>query len=185
MEALVIGLHRQEYGRSPTVNFGRMPAVYRMSSGNNVRLAGAGKRFRGGKASRRDERHLPSLAPLTGDVQGHGWCSHHWTPWTPVEQALRQIPATALGLYRIRNPQWRGLLYIGQGRIRDRLAAHLLKTREPEHSQGKIFGEPARLECSWAANDKWHGYQRLELENDLIAAHMLHRAKVPSAQFRG
>src|SRR5690242_51447 len=47
LECVAIGLYRQEHGCSPTVNWGRMPLGYRMSSGNNARLVAAGKRQRG------------------------------------------------------------------------------------------------------------------------------------------
>src|SRR5262249_44575953 len=50
LEAVAIALHRQRYAKSPTLNFGRMPVGYRMSSANNARLVAAGKRFRGGPA---------------------------------------------------------------------------------------------------------------------------------------
>jgi hypothetical protein len=43
-EAVAIAVHRQDHGRSPTLNFGRIPAGYRMSSGNNARLVAARRR---------------------------------------------------------------------------------------------------------------------------------------------
>src|SRR5262249_31735744 len=48
LEALALALYRQNCGRSPTVNFGRILRGYRLSSGNNARLVAAGKRLRGG-----------------------------------------------------------------------------------------------------------------------------------------
>jgi hypothetical protein len=42
-----------------------------------------------------------------------------------------------------------------------------------------------RLGCSWVINDTWLAHHRLELENDLIAAHVLATEKVSSAQFMG
>jgi hypothetical protein len=62
-EAVQIALFRQEYGRSPTVNFGRMPKGFRMSSGNNAKLVSAGKRFRGGRCEEAEAGHAPSLPP--------------------------------------------------------------------------------------------------------------------------
>lgn len=47
LEALAISLYRQENGRSPNVNFGRMPIGYRPSSHNNGKLATAGRLYRG------------------------------------------------------------------------------------------------------------------------------------------
>ena len=35
--------------------------------------------------------------------------------------------------------------------------------------------------CSWVENETWHKHQRLELENDLIAAHLLHAGVLPPA----
>jgi hypothetical protein len=34
-------------------------------------------------------------------------------------------------------------------------------------------------------NDEWLSHQRLELENDLIASHLLETGKIPVAQFQG
>lgn len=34
LEAVAIALHRQEHGRSPTLNFGRMPTGYRLVDGS-------------------------------------------------------------------------------------------------------------------------------------------------------
>ena len=47
LEAAAITLDRIESGQSPVASFGRMPAGYRISSGNNARLAAAGRRYRG------------------------------------------------------------------------------------------------------------------------------------------
>src|SRR5262245_27203876 len=61
LEALAISLYRQEYGRSPTVNFGRMPIGYRPSSSNDARLARLQKRFRGGACAEDDPSHAPGI----------------------------------------------------------------------------------------------------------------------------
>jgi hypothetical protein len=76
------------------------------------------------------------------------------------------------------------LVYVGQGQIRTRLRAHLAKAARPDHPQARWFAVPD-LECSWTTNDSWFGHQRLELENDLIAAHVLEHGAPPSAQFLG
>lgn len=41
------------------------------------------------------------------------------------------------------------------------------------------------LEVSYIANSEWLDHQRLELENKLIAAHVLATGAVPAAQFLG
>jgi hypothetical protein len=102
LEAVAIGLYRQEAGRSPTVNFGRMPAGFRMSSGNNAKLVAAGKRFRGGIASEPDASHLPGLSPLDGlggDPHGFNWCGHDWSEWSALAEypSRRALASTASG----------------------------------------------------------------------------------------
>jgi hypothetical protein len=77
------------------------------------------------------------------------------------------------------------LLCVGEGRIAARLLAHLAKCGRERHPQGVVFRLAGRLEYSWAAGPAWLPHQRLELENDLIAAHLLATGAVPAAQFLG
>lgn len=185
LEAVAIAQYRQEYGRSPTIQFGRMPPGYRMSSSNNQRLVAAGKRFRGGPMAETDASHLPSTppaGPLTGDPEGTGWCGHTWSSWIPAAEAVRVIPGGANGLYRLRVPgQHEGLVYVGQGVVRSRVGQHLRKGGKPEEPQGAVFR--ADMECSWVLDDAWYGHQRLELENDLIGAYVLWAGAPPAGQF--
>jgi len=186
LEAVEISRHRLEYRRSPTVNFGRMPPGYRMSSGNNAQLAEAGKRHRGGPTAEQDESHvqgLPPLGPLVGDPESLDWCGHKWSEWCPVANLARTVGA-AEGLYRIRDRTRRGLVYIGQGAVSSRLRAHIAKATEPGHRQAAFFASPT-LECSVVLDSSWHAFQRLEFENDLIAAHILETGELPTAQFLG
>jgi hypothetical protein len=88
-------------------------------------------------------------------------------------------------LYRIRGDEAGALLYVGQGRIPDRPLAHLGKVATVDHEQGRIFAAQQRLECSWVINGEWLAHHRLELENDLIAAHIVQTGSVPAAQFLG
>lgn len=79
---MAISLYRQERQRSPTVNFGRMPLGYGLSSANNARLASTGKRFRGGLSEEQDVSHLPGIppiGPLEGDPDSREWCGHAYT----------------------------------------------------------------------------------------------------------
>jgi len=71
LESLAISLFRQQEKRSPTVNFGRMPVGYQISSGNSRRLVEKGKRFQGGVSDAESINHQPGVAPvgaLTGDM---------------------------------------------------------------------------------------------------------------------
>jgi hypothetical protein len=187
VEALAIALYRQEHGRSPTVEFGRTPQGYRASSSYNRRLLEAGRVYRGGACEGIESSHapgVPPVGPLTGDPQGPEWGGHAWSPWVLLSE-MRKHPPGGSGLYRIRAQNSGGLLYVGQGGVANRLIAHAGKIRTPGHAQGEIFAAAAPIECSWAVNDAWLAHQRLELENDLIAAHLLTTGQVPAAQFLG
>jgi hypothetical protein len=174
--------------QSPTVNFGRMPISYVMSSGNNANLVAVGKRFRGGLSSDSNSSHLPSISPtggLIGDPLSASWCGHQWSSWLPIAEVLKSLNSSANGLYRLHGAEHSKLLYVGQGMLRSRLSCHLQKALNPENEQGTIFANTSSLECSWVQNDNWYPHQRLELENDLIASHLLVTEVVPSAQFLG
>jgi hypothetical protein len=188
MECVAIALYRQEHGRSPTFNFGRMPSGYRMSSGNNSRLVQAGLRFRGGPHDDTLPSHEPGIAPvgtLDGDPTASDWCGHSWSPWRSINQAVSVLGLRASGLYRLRAQDAQTMLYIGEGRVRHRLVAHYRKLAGPEQRQGDIFRSAGAFEASCVLNDHWLGHQRLELETDLIAAHVLSTGTVPPAQFLG
>ena len=49
----------------------------------------------------------------------------------------------------------------------------------------RCLGDPETLECSWVLNKAWLAHQRLELETDLIAAHILATGNVPAVQSLG
>jgi hypothetical protein len=49
--------------------------------------------------------------------------------------------------------------------------------------QGRALADAQPLTCSWIVNAGWEHHQRLELENDLIAAWVLANGAAPSAQF--
>lgn len=187
LECVAISLYRAAYGQSPTIEFGRMPPGYRMSSGNNARLVAAGKRVRGGICDGEDTSHLPGIAPcgpLAGDPCAPHWCGHEWSPWTGVQDAVAGgIPGDAAGLYRLGRAHEQALLYIGQGLISARLAAHVRKVGKSDERQADVLA--GDLMCSWIVNNAWYAHQRLELENDLIAAHLLETASIPPAQFLG
>ncbi|WP_434424144.1 GIY-YIG nuclease family protein [Nannocystis pusilla] len=163
LETLAIALHRQEHGRSPTVEFGRVPLGYQASTGNNKKLVVAGKRSRGGPSEDPDPGHMPGVppvGPLGGDPQGLSWGGHAWSPWRPIADASRATE-DAFGLYRIRGQAGDGLLYIGEGRIGTRLRAHAAKIRQPAHRQGGVFVAASALEASWVVG-AWATHQRLE-----------------------
>lgn len=168
LETLAIALCRQRDGQSPLCQFGRMPENYAPSSANNARLLLAGKRQRGGPTTEYLDCHRPGIAPqgcLEGDPHARDWCGHHWTPWVAM-QGLR--PQGEVGLYRLRVPDLDPLIYVGQGKLADRL---------------KAIRPLAKMECSWVANRAWQPHMRLELLTDAIAAHVWSTATLPLWQF--
>lgn len=188
LEALAISLYRQEYGSSPTVNFSRIPVGYRKSSGNSNKLKQSGRFYRGGLTSEQEIHHLPSCSPLgvlTEEPESLDWCGHQWSNWISITQASTCLAKDSVGLYRLRSRNQSGLLYIGQGKIKDRLTDHQRVVKNPKTRKGEIFASAGTLECSWVINELWYKHHREELENDLIAAHLLVAETVPPAQFLG
>lgn len=97
LECLAIGLYRQGHGQSPTVNFGRIPAGYKISSSNDAGLVLANKRFRGGPTTEVGSAHSPGIAPygpLTGQPQDQGWGGHNWSDWMAVTEAVSPLNKT-------------------------------------------------------------------------------------------
>ena len=189
-ESLEVSLHRQEHGVSPTINFGRMPLGYIRSSHNNAKLQLAGKVFRGDRSTTSLlDYHQPGIPPVgTLDANCHGpsWCGHSWGAWTIASDASVRPPTRqASGLYRFRRHGEPTLVYVGQGRVADRNASHLKKGTTEGHPQQGHFQDPDSLEVSWVLSREWLDHQRLELENDLIAAHVFAFGCPPSAQFLG
>ncbi|MBD1877001.1 hypothetical protein H6F75_26300 [Nodosilinea sp. FACHB-131] len=187
LEALAIALHRQEFQESPTVNFGRIAVGYKISSSNDNQLMIAGKRFKGGLSLENSQNHLlgiPPVGKLNSDPTAPRWCNHAWSNWMLITTNF-PISEYAQGLYRIRQSGATTLTYIGQGYLYSRLLNHLLKVTRLRNEQDRVFAEAQPLECSWVQSEDWHRHQREELENDLIAAHLLFQGSVPPAQFIG
>ena len=88
-----------------------------------------------------------------------------------------------VGVYRIRQPGQTRLVYIGQGLIRARLAAHAAKSQLEGHRQRAAFSQA--LESSWAGLPGCSPTQLLEIECDLIASPALATGFAPEAQFLG
>ena len=180
-ECLEISHHRFEHHLSPTMNFGRMPEGWIKSSGNNHRLVTAGKRFRG----RRDasEARIPdATAPfdLYGDPMSNDWMG---LPWE--ELSADQTQSKKAGLYRALHPNSETLTYVGQSSasITARVSAHTAKATKPGHRQHSFFDES--IIWQWASLNELKRTQLLEVENDLIASHMLAHDRPPDAQFLG
>ena len=184
LECVVLADHRQQHGCSPTVNFGRMPSGYRMSSANNQKIVDAGRRFRGGPVPELELSHAPGIPPtglLGMPSTDSEWCGLRWSGW----EAAEKLPSSlGSGLYRLWGGGQPGLAYVGEGGISSRVRAHLAKVRSPGHEQGQVLASLVPLQVSWVEGG-WVSHQRLELENDLIASHVLVEGRAPAAQFIG
>lgn len=188
LECLAIAQYRQDHGSSPTLNFGRMPTGYRMSSANNRRLVEAGRRFRGGPSAETDATHTPSRAPtgpLNGSVTDEYWCGLSWSPWMPVDAVREALDRDAVGFYRLAGPKAERLAYVGEGKIVQRIANHVAKTRQQGHKQGQVLADFSPIRASFCTTSDWQASERLEIENDLIAAHVMRVGYAPNAQFLG
>ncbi|MBT4016599.1 MAG: hypothetical protein HOE62_01520 [Alphaproteobacteria bacterium] len=187
-ECIAIARHRLDYGQSPTFNFGRMPLGYSKSTGNTRALAARGKRWRGGPTGEVLACHVPGRGP-EGPIDGDGGVDNllglNWSDWAFVDRALDDLTGVEVGLYLLRRRGANELLYIGEGKIRDRVTAHMKKGRIPDHPQAFAFADPADVETSFIQRDDLTKHQLLEVENDLIAAHVIQVGEVPAAQFLG
>ena len=65
-----------------------------------------------------------------------------------------------------------------------RLATHRRK-RTAASAQGVVFAQAGELQASCVTEERWLPHHRLELETDLIAAHMIVTGRPPAAQFLG
>jgi hypothetical protein len=187
-ECVAIARHRQAHGQSPTFNFGRMPLGYSKSTGNTRALAARGKRHRGGPTDETLACHVPGRAP-DGPIDGGGGVDDllglDWSGWVPVDRVLGDLTGSEVGLYLLRRRGAGELFYVGEGKIRDRVNAHLKKGQKPDHPQAFAFADPADIEASFIQRDNLSKHQRLEVENDLIAAHVVRMECGPVAQFLG
>jgi hypothetical protein len=188
LECVAIARHRQTFARSPAFNFGRMPSGYSKSTGNNRALADAGKRRRGAPTDEVLKCHLPGKGPV-GPIDGNdptiGLLGLGWSPWTPAGLCIDELTGDEIGLYLLRRRGIGRLLYVGEGKIRNRVVAHLRKGRLEGHSQAFAFRDASSVEFSYVQCNDLAKHQLLEIENDLIAAHIIQGGDVPDAQFLG
>lgn len=180
-ECLEISHHRIEHHRSPTMNFGRMPEGWIKSSGNNRRLVITGKRFRGYRNA--GEGRIPDAPPpldLHSDPMSDNWMG---LPWQ--EFCVSQTQVKMVGLYRALHQTNNSLIYVGQSSasIAGRVLAHMAKSTKPNHRQHSFFDKSVIWQ--WANMYELNRTQLLEIENDLIASHMLAHDRPPNAQFLG
>jgi hypothetical protein len=188
LECVAIARHRQTFARSPTFNFGRMPLGFSKSTGNNRALVAAGKRRRGAPTDAVLKCHLPGLepvGPIEGDNPTFGLLGLNWSPWAPAGRGIDELTGDEVGLYLLRRHGAGKLLYVGEGKVKVRVAAHLRKGRLDGHPQAFAFCDAASVEFSYVQRNDLAKHHLLEIENDLIAAHVVQAGDIPDAQFLG
>lgn len=175
-ECVEITKHRITHGHSPLLNFGRMPSGWLKSSGNNAHLVQSGARRRGvrdASASRSEDAPAPnSLTQAPTDPRLFGL---QWTRLEPLDHANGVV-----GVYRAVAEE--DVIYIGQGLIKARVLAHARKVSTPSR-QADLFSRVTRWE--FVALPGRAPQQLLEIENDLIAHHVIQLGRPPAAQFLG
>jgi hypothetical protein len=155
-----------------------MPRGWVKSSGNNRKLVEAGKRFRGYRMSDAEiaalppDESVPPPATLEGDARAADWLGLAWRS-TDIDPPGRRD----IGVYRIGAGAEGPLDYLGQGAIASRLRKH------EENWITDLAAERSELTArGWVPLDLGFS-QLLEVENDLIASHMVIFARLPMVQF--
>lgn len=187
-ECLAIYEHRKKFDISPTFNFGRMPLGFRMSSSNDKKLTAAGNRFRGGPVNELLECHEKGTTPFK-EIENLEASDNHilnmnWSKWQK-NRSLSNLSGSEYGLYILKQENKLDFLYVGEGKIKDRISTHFKKGFNKEHSQYSFFKNTNNISFSFYIDNDLKKFQRLELENDLIGCHLRKFQKVPKAQFLG
>jgi hypothetical protein len=172
-EAALIALYRRATGESPTANFGRIIPGYKQSS--YARDNERGGRLEGGET---ESNAAPGVAPREWqshqDVLASDWMGYEWSATRRLADRL-EVDSGIGALYRI----WYAdatppLAYIGESSaFRSRLYTH-----------ENAFGSHARFDfvpLDGLAIDAAH--KRVEVETDLIGAHVIADGRAPRAQF--
>ena len=143
-----------------------MPLGYSKSTGNTRALAASGKRRRGGLTDEVLKCHVPGKGPV-GPIEGfgptNGLLGLNWSEWASVHQGLDDLTRDEVGLYLLRRRGTDKLLYIGEGKIRARVSAHMKKGGKPDHPQAFAFAEPSDVELSFIRRDDLEKHQLLEV----------------------
>ena len=124
---------------------------------------------------------LPVPGSLNGEVMSLSWVGLVWSTFQPIGQITRDV---GIGLYRVRRLNLTDrLLYVGEGNVASRLRAHQQKASNQDHRQAELF--TGELEASVVEAPDAPRRGLWEIENDLIAAHVLTTGEPPDAQFLG
>ena len=133
--------------------------------------------------------HVPGKQPDGpidgGDADVDDLLGLGWSGWVSVDRVLDDLTGSEVGLYLLRRRGADELLYVGEGKIRGRVSAHMKKGQKADHPQAFAFDDPEDIEASFIRRNDLPKHQLLEIENDLIAAHVIGVGAGPVAQFLG
>lgn len=148
-------------------------------------------------AFRRSRKVFVVARQFPGNAHSGTWLGRRWSRWATLDKALGKAEAPSQpGVYRIRNANGEGLLYIGESEsIRRRLASlrrgmsnvrigksvntgHWAAPCIFHHEQGG-----ALVEVSWLEDQVPEKAERRGLESEYIAAHRWAAGCNPSCQF--
>lgn len=90
-----------------------------------------------------------------------------------------------MGYNRLRSTGAEQLVYVGEGKVGNRVTAHLKRAASCDLKGAEFLAAAGEMECSWTINNDGYNHQRLRMEKDLIEAHIMQTNRTPSAQFRG
>jgi hypothetical protein len=168
LECYLIWLHRLAARQSPRCNFERMHPHYIKS--RNRSTGKQGSRLPEGETNSAVGPHLPPLR-ATADPCDSGWMGLHWEgPMQFKNETIDHAPNCS-GLYKIH--ACGDVAYIGETvNLRARLRTHRRSSWGDSVAFAFVPLPDVRFKC-----------QRLEAENDLVAAFYEARQRAPLKQF--
>lgn len=166
-EDLCLGRYRQTHKRSPAFNFARMPPGYAASSCR----AGGRRGGRGVKAAHRASIPPPWPLALRDD---DAWRRTGWRYC-----GLPEVP-NKQGVYRLHEGGG-GVMYVGRGRMRARVSAHLAEAAAPVSAYGRKLNQfpPTAVSIFPYSGDP---SQLEKLQTDALAALIWTTGEHPPAQ---
>ena len=171
VEFYLLWHYRLEFGASTRCNYGRFHASYLKSSDRKKGIRG----YRLSDDMPPNPAGGPGLPPL--HLDGHpfenNWMGLEWTAPHTLERVHIRSVTTGPGVYKLFDQNKQELLYIGESyNVQNRLSNHERKlwgAQHPLFSYVQLpFGTP--------------GYQRHEIENDLIAGFYDQTKTIPTFQ---
>ncbi len=171
LEFYLLWLYRLEFGSSTRCNHGRFHPRYRKSTDRK-------KGVRGDRIPDNNPSNpaggpsLPPL-PLLPSPVDERWMGLTWHPVLPLQPPVVKTVGRGPGVYKILDSEKKQLLYIGESQdLRDRLLQHVKKSWQRCAPQFSFVRLP----------EDTPGYQRREIENDLLGGFYAQTRQIPTFQ---